>query len=75
MKVKSLPGCARLDSRGRLSLRELFGLIVAVLRENFRTNPPTSVSGSQPSGILTHAYAIFPEGKRASEVPKTKMPC
>ena len=35
MKVESLPGCARLDSRGRLSLRELFGLIVAVLREIF----------------------------------------
>ena len=35
MKVESLPGCARLDSRGRLSLRELCGLIVAVLREIF----------------------------------------
>ena len=35
MKVESLPGCARLDRRGRLSLRELFGLIVAVLREIF----------------------------------------
>ena len=35
MKIKLLPGCAQLDSRGRLSLRELFGLIVAILREIF----------------------------------------
>ena len=71
MKMESLPGCARLDSRGRLSLREVFGLIVAILREIFDESAyqrflDRSCLESSPS-----AYAIF---LQENEQAKSRRP-
>ena len=71
MKVKSLPGCARLDSRGRLSLPELFGLIVAVLREIFDESAYERFLDRSRLESSPNAYAIF---RQENEQAKSRRP-
>jgi hypothetical protein len=71
MKVESLPGYARLDSRGRLSLRELFGLIVAVLREIFDESAYKRFLDRSRLESSPNAYAIF---LRENEQAKSRSP-
>jgi hypothetical protein len=71
MKVESLPGCARLDSRGRLSLRELFGLIVAALREIFDESSYQRFLDRRHLESSAHAYAIF---QQENEEAKSRRP-
>ena len=71
MKVESLPGCARLDSRGRLSLRELCGLIVAVLREIFDESAYQRFLDRSRLESSSHAYAIF---QQENEQAKSRRP-
>ena len=71
MKVKSLPGCARLDSRGRLSLRELFGLLVAVLREIFDESAYQRFLDRGQLQSSASAYEIF---LRENEQAKSRRP-
>jgi len=71
MKLKSLPGCAWLDSRGRLSLRELFGLIVAVLREIFDESAYQRFLDRGQLQSSASAYAIF---LRENEQAKSRRP-
>jgi hypothetical protein len=71
MKVEVLPGCARLDSRGRLSLRELFGLIVAVLREIFDEAAYQRFLDRSHLEASPNAYATF---RRENEQAKSRRP-
>jgi hypothetical protein len=71
MKLKSLPGCARLDSRGRLSLRELVGLIVAVLREIFDESAYQRFLDRSCLESSPNAYAIF---RQENEQAKSRRP-
>jgi len=71
MKVESLPGCARLDSRGRLSLRELLGLIVAVLREIFDESAYERFLDRSRLESSPSAYAIF---RKENEQAKSRRP-
>ena len=71
MKVESLPGCARLDSRGWLSLRELFGLIVAVLREIFDESAYERFLDRRRLESSPNAYAIF---RQENEQGKSRRP-
>ena len=71
MKVESLSGCARLDSRGRLSLRELFGLIVAVLREIFDESAYQRFLDRSCLQSSPNAYAVFQE---ENELAKSRRP-
>jgi len=71
VKVESLPGCARLDSRGRLSLRELCGLIVAVLREIFDESAYQRFLDRSRLESSSHAYAIF---QQENEQAKSRRP-
>jgi len=71
MKVESLPGCARLDSRGRLSLRELLGLIVAVLREIFDESAYERFLDRSRLESSPNAYAIF---RKENEQAKSRRP-
>ena len=71
MKVESLPGCGRLDSRGRLSLRELFGLIVAVLREIFDESAYQRFLDRSCLQSSPNAYAIF---RQENELAKSRRP-
>jgi len=71
MKVESLPGCARLDSRGRLSLRGLFGLIVAVLREIFDESAYERFLDRSRLESSPKAYAIF---RKENEQAKSRRP-
>jgi len=65
MKVESLPGCAR------LSLRELFGLIVAVLREIFDESAYQRFLDRNDQESSCNAYAIF---LRENEQAKSRSP-
>jgi hypothetical protein len=71
MKAESLPGCARLDSRGRLSLRELFRLIVAVLREIFDESAYERFLDRSRLESSPNAYAIF---LQENEQAKSRRP-
>ena len=71
MKVESLPGCARLDSRGRLSLRELFGLVVAILREIFDESAYQRFLDRGQLQSSASAYAIF---QQENEQAKSRRP-
>ena len=71
MKLESLPGCARLDNRGRLSLRELCGLIVAVLREIFDESAYQRFLDRSRLESSSHAYAIF---QQENEQAKSRRP-
>jgi hypothetical protein len=71
MKLKSLPGCARLDSRGRLSLCELCGLIVAVLREIFDESAYQRFLDRGQLQSSASAYAIF---QQENEQAKSRRP-
>ena len=71
MKVESLPGCARLDSCGRPSLRELFGLIVAVLREIFDESAYERFLDRSRLESSPNAYAIF---RKENEQAKSRRP-
>ena len=71
MKVESLPGCARLDIRERLSLRELCGLIVAVLREIFDESAYQRFLDRSRLESSSHAYAIF---QQENEQAKSRRP-
>jgi hypothetical protein len=71
MKVESLPGYARPDSRGRLSLRELFGLIVAVLREIFDESAYERFLDRSRLESSPNAYAIF---RKENEQAKSRRP-
>jgi hypothetical protein len=71
MKVEVLPGCARLDSRGPSSLRELFGLIVAVLREIFDEAAYERFLDRTRLQSSPNAYAIF---RRENEQAKSRRP-
>jgi hypothetical protein len=71
MKVESLPGCARLDSRGRLSLRKFFGLIVAVLREIFDESAYERFLDRGQLQSSASAYAVF---LRENELAKARRP-
>jgi hypothetical protein len=71
MKVDVLPGCARLDSRGRRSLRELFGLIVAVLREIFDEAAYQRFLDRSHLESSPNAYATF---RRENEQAKFRRP-
>jgi len=71
MKVEVLPGRARLDSRGRLSLRELFGLIVTVLREIFDEAAYERFLDRSRMESSPNAYAIF---RRENEQAKSRRP-
>src|ERR1700738_1229471 len=71
MKVESLPGCARVDRRGRLSLRELFGLIVAVLREIFDESAYERFLDRRRLESSPNAYAIF---RQENEQAKSRRP-
>ena len=71
MKVEVVPGCARLDSRGRLSLRELFRLIVAVLREIFDEAAYERFLDRSRLESSPNAYAIF---RRENEQAKSRRP-
>ena len=71
MKVESLPDCARLDSRGRLFLREVFGLIVAVLREIFDESAYERFLDRSRLESSPNAYAIF---RKENEQAKSRRP-
>jgi len=81
MKVKSLPDCARLDSRGRLSLRELFRLVSAasrmarvsraVLREIFDESAYERFLDRSQLQSSASAYAVF---LRENELAKARRP-
>jgi hypothetical protein len=71
MKLKSLPGCAGLDSRGRLSLRELFGIIVAVLREIFDESAYERFLDRSQLQSSASTYAVF---LRENELAKARRP-
>jgi hypothetical protein len=71
MKLKSLPGCARLDSRGRLSLRELLGLIVAILREIFDESAYQRFLDRSRLQSSPNAYAVF---QQENEQAKSRRP-
>ena len=71
MKVGSLPGCARLDSRGRLSLRELFGLVVAVLREIFDEAAYQRFLDRTRLQSSPNAYAVF---QQENEQARSRRP-
>jgi len=71
MKVESLPSCAEIDSRGRLSLRELFGLIVAVLREIFDESAYQRFLDRSRLESSPNAYAIF---RQENEQAKSRRP-
>jgi hypothetical protein len=71
MKVESLPGYARPDSRGRRSLRELFGLIVAVLREIFDESAYERFLDRSRLESSPNAYAIF---RKENEQAKSRRP-
>jgi hypothetical protein len=71
MKLKSLPGCGRLDSRGRLSLRELFGLVVAILREIFDESAYQRFLDRGRLESSPNAYAIF---RQENEQAKSRRP-
>jgi len=71
MKVESLPGCARVDSRGRLSLRKLFGLIVAILREIFDESAYQRFLDRSCLESSPNAYAIF---LQENEQAKSRRP-
>jgi hypothetical protein len=71
MKVESLPGCARVDSRGRLSLRELFGLVVAILREIFDESAYQRFLDRGRLESSPNAYAIF---RQENEQAKARRP-
>jgi hypothetical protein len=71
MKLKSLPGCARLDSRGRLFLRESFGLIVAILREIFDESAYERFLDRSQLQSSASAYAVF---LRENELAKARRP-
>jgi hypothetical protein len=71
MKVEVLPGCARLDSRGRLSLHEFFGLIVAVLREIFDETAYERFLDRRRLESSPNAYAIF---RQENEQAKSRRP-
>jgi len=81
MKVESLPGCARLDTRGRLSLRELFRLVStlsqmasmgqAILREIFDESAYQRFLDRNDQESSCNAYAIF---LRENEQAKSRSP-
>ncbi len=71
MKIKLLPGCAQLDSRGRLSLRELFGLIVAAMREIFDESAYQRFLDRSRLESSPNAYAIF---RQENEQAKSRRP-
>jgi hypothetical protein len=71
MKVESLPGCARLDSRGRLSLRELLGLVVAVLREIFDEAAYQRFLDRTRLQSSPNAYAVF---QQENEQARSRRP-
>jgi len=71
MKVESPPGCARLDRRGCLSLRELFGLLVAVLREIFDESAYQRFLDRGQLQSSASAYEIF---LRENEQAKSRRP-
>jgi hypothetical protein len=81
MKVESLPGCARLDSRGRLSLRELFRLVStlsqmasvsrAILREIFDESAYQRFLDRSCLQSSPNAYAVFQE---ENEHAKSRRP-
>jgi len=71
MKVESLPGCARVDSRGRVSLRAVLGLIVAVLREIFDESAYQRFLDRGRLESSPSAYAIF---RRENEQAKSRRP-
>jgi hypothetical protein len=71
MKVESRPGCARLDSRGRLSLSELFGLIVAILREIFDESAYQRFLDRTRLQSSPNAYAVF---QQENEQAKSRTP-
>ena len=81
MKVESLPGCARLDSRGRLSLRELFRLVstlsqmaslsLAILREIFDESAYERFLDRTRLQSSPHAYAVF---QQENEQAKSRRP-
>jgi hypothetical protein len=71
MKGERLPGCARLDSRGRLRLREWGGLMVAVLREIFDESAYQRFLDRSHLQSSASAYAIF---LRENEQAKSRRP-
>ncbi len=81
MKVESLPGCGRLDSRGRLSLRELFRLVsalthmagvsLAILREIFDESAYQRFLDRSRLESSPNAYAIF---LQENEQAKSRRP-
>jgi hypothetical protein len=81
MKVESLLGCARLDSRGRLSLRELFRLVSAlsqmarvsraVLGEIFDESAYQRFLDRSRLESSSSAYAIF---RQENEQAKSRRP-
>jgi hypothetical protein len=79
MKVESLPGCARLDSRGRLSLRELFRLVLsemasmslAILREIFDESAYQRFLERSQLESSPNAYAVF---QQENEQAKSRRP-
>jgi hypothetical protein len=71
MKVESLPGCARLDSRGRLSLRELLGLVVAILREIFDEAAYQRFLDRSQLQSSPNAYAVF---QQENEQARSRRP-
>ena len=79
MKVESLPGCARLDSRGRPSLRELFrlvlsemaGMSLAILREIFDESAYQRFLERSQLESSPNAYAVF---QQENEQAKSRRP-
>jgi len=81
MKVESLPGCARLDSRGRLSLRELFrigsalsqmaSMSLAILREIFDESAYERFLDRSRLESSPGAYAIF---QQENEQARSRRP-
>ena len=81
MKVESLPGCGWLDSRGRLSLRELFRLVsalshmagvsLAILREIFDESAYQRFLDRSRLESSPNAYAIF---RKENEQAKSRRP-
>jgi hypothetical protein len=81
MKLKSLPGCAWLDSRGRLSLRELSGLVStlsqmasvsrAILREIFDEAAYQRFLDRSQLESSPSAYAVF---QQENEQAKSRRP-
>ena len=81
MKVESLPGCARVDSRGRLSLGELFrigsalsqmaSMSLAILREIFDESAYERFLDRSRLESSPGAYAIF---RKENEQAKSRRP-